>query len=154
MSCIFGENRDVFFPKLSEALHLITFADIAVKYLAEKRYEPVWCSSEDEARELAKTLPEQGKWPCLFTSSDTTGEKDFEEFFTDQETLDMERFVNLGIIKNAADFDSQKLTDFEDRISSMKRDLVWDKQALVDLFHYMIPDFGHKETGKYLDSKM
>lgn len=154
MSCIFGDNRDIFFPKLSEALHLITFADIAVKYLAEKGYEPVLCSSEDEARALAKTLPEQGKWPCLFTSSDTTGEKDFEEFFTDQETLDMERFDNLGIIKNEADFDSEKLTDFEDRISIMKRELVWDKQALVDLFHHMISGFGHKETGKYLDSKM
>jgi FlaA1/EpsC-like NDP-sugar epimerase len=154
MSCIFGDNRDIFFPKLSEALHLISFADIAVKYLAEKGYEPVLCGSEDEARVLAKTLPGQGKWPCLFTSSDTTGEKDFEEFFTDRETLDMERFENLGIIKNEADFDSQKLTHFEDRISTMKRELVWNKQTLVGHFHHMIPAFGHKETGKYLDSKM
>jgi len=154
MSCIFGDNRDIFFPKLSEELHLIAFSDIAVKYLVEKGYEPVLCGSEDEARELVKILPEQGKWPCLFTSSDTTGEKDFEEFFTNQETLEMERFVNLGIIKNEAEFDSQKLTDFEDRISAMRRELVWDKPALVDLFHYMIPDFRHKETGKYLDSKM
>ena len=29
MSCIFGGNRDIFFPKLSEELHLISFADIA-----------------------------------------------------------------------------------------------------------------------------
>jgi len=154
MSCIFGDNRDIFFPKLSEALHLITFANIAVKYLAQKGYEPVLCSSEDEARELVKILPEQGKWPCLFSNSDTTGEKDFEEFFTDLELLDLERFENLGIIKNEANFDSQKLTEFEERIGAMKRAMVWDKQALVDLFHYMIPDFGHKETGKYLDSKM
>lgn len=154
MSCIFGENRDIFFPKLSEALHLITFADIAVKYLAKKGYEPVLCESEDEARGLANTLPEQGKWPCLFASSDTTGEKDFEEFFTDGETLDMARFENLGIIKNKAEFDSQKLRDFEERVSDMKRKLAWEKQALVDLFQYMIPGFGHKETGKYLDGKM
>src|SRR5690554_2799027 len=154
MSCIFGENRDIFFPKLSENLHLISFADIAVKYLKQKCFEPVLCSDEDEARELAKTLPEQGKWPCLFTSSDTTGEKDFEEFFTDQETLDMERFENLGIIKNEADFDEQLLAEFEDRIAAMKQDLAWSKQDLVDLFYRMIPDFGHKETGKYLDSKM
>ena len=154
MSCIFGDNRDIFFPKLSEELHLISFADIAVKYLAEKGLEPVLCSDEDEARELAKTLPEQGKWPCLFTSSDTTGEKDFEEFFTDNETLDMERFENLGIIKNEADFDEQMLAEFEERITEMKRDVAWSKQDLVDLFHRMIPDFGHKETGKYLDSKM
>src|SRR5690554_2258185 len=154
MSCIFGENRDIFFPQLSEELHLISFADIAVKYLAEKGFEPVLCSDEDEARELVKTLPEQGKWPCLFTSSDTTGEKDFEEFFTDHETLDMERFENLGIIKNEADFDEQLLAEFEDRIAAMKQDLDWTKQDLVDLFYRMIPDFGHKETGKYLDSKM
>ncbi|MBN15329.1 MAG: UDP-N-acetylglucosamine 4,6-dehydratase [Pelagibacterium sp.] len=154
MSCIFGDNRDIFFPKLSEKLHLITFADIAVKYLAEKGYEPIHCRDEDEARELVKTLPEQGKWPCLFTSSDTIGEKDFEEFFTDRETLDMARFENLGVIKNQAKFDEQLLAEFEERIAGMKRDLVWTKRELVDLFHRMIPDFGHKETGKYLDSKM
>ena len=80
MSCIFGENRDIFFPKLSESLHLISFANIAVKYLEDLGYEPYLCKDEDEARLLAKTLPEEGKYPCLFTSSDTTGEKDFEEF--------------------------------------------------------------------------
>ncbi len=154
MSCIFGENRDIFFPKLSEALHLITFADIAIKYLKQKGLEPVLCSSEEEARELAKTLPDQGKWPCLFTGSDTTGEKDFEEFFTEQETLDMERFVNLGIIKNAPAFDAERLQMFEHRISEMKGNLAWSKQELVELFFEMIPDFGHKETGKYLDGKM
>ncbi|MFB9846392.1 UDP-N-acetylglucosamine 4,6-dehydratase [Oceanisphaera arctica] len=154
MSCIFGENRDIFFPKLSENLHLISFADIAVKYLKQKGLEPVLCSSEEEARELAKTLPEQGKWPCLFTGSDTTGEKDFEEFFTETETLDMERFTNLGIIKNEPEFDSVLLAEFEARIDAMKSDLVWDKQTIVELFFKMIPDFGHKETGKYLDSKM
>ncbi|MDN3684027.1 hypothetical protein QW180_08885 [Vibrio sinaloensis] len=48
------KNRDIFFPKLSEALHLISFADIAVKYLKQRGYEPHLCNSEDEARELAK----------------------------------------------------------------------------------------------------
>lgn len=154
MSCIFGDNRDIFFPKLSENLHLISFADIAVKYLEQKGFEPVFCSDEDQARELAKTLPEQGKWPCLFTGSDTTGEKDFEEFFTNQETLDMEQFLNLGIIKNDAKFDERLLGEFESRISGLKQELNWTKEDLVELFFKMIPDFGHKETGKYLDSKM
>jgi hypothetical protein len=154
MSCVFGENRDIFFPKLSEALHLITFADIAVKYLQERGYEPFLCSTEDEARELVKTLPSQGKWPCLFTESDTTGEKDFEEFFTENETLDMERFDNLGIIKNEAIFEQALLTEFEEKITQMKTDKSWTKDEIVSLFFKMIPDFGHKETGKYLDSKM
>ena len=154
MSCIFGENRDIFFPKLSEALHLISFADIAIKYLEQLGFEPYLCESEDEARELAKTLPDQGKWPCLFTNSDTTGEKDFEEFFTDNETLDMQRFENLGVIKNEAVFDAELVSQFEKEITEMKSAKAWDKEQIVKLFFKMIPDFGHKETGKYLDSKM
>ena len=154
MSCIFGENRDIFFPKLSEALHLITFADIAVKYLKQRGFEPYLCESEDEARELARTLPDQGKWPCLFTSSDTTGEKDFEEFFTSQEVLDMEAFVNLGVIKNEPNYSPELLELFEKEIVQMKSNSEWTKEQIVELFFKMIPDFGHKETGKYLDSKM
>lgn len=154
MSCIFGDNRDIFFPKLSESLHLISFADIAVLYLKQRGYEPFLCKSEDEARELVKLLPAQGKWPCLFTSSDTTGEKDFEEFFTDREVLDMERFENLGIIKNDPLYNLELLSYFEHEITTMKNSLEWTKDDIVGLFFKMIPDFGHKETGKYLDSKM
>ncbi len=154
MSCIFGQNRDIFFPKLSENLHLITFADIAVKYLKEKGYEPYLCKDEDEARALAKTLPKEGKWPCLFTSSDTTGEKDFEEFFTDEETLDMQRFTNLGVIKNEAVYSEALLNKFQKTIEDLKANAPWTKEAIVELFFEMIPDFGHKETGKYLDGKM
>lgn len=154
MSCIFGDNRDIFFPKLSESLHLITFADIAVKYLNERGYEPYLCKDEDEARELAKTLPQQGKWPCLFTPSDTTGEKDFEEFFTEKEVLDMAKFENLGIIKNEPEYDAELIKLFEDTIAKCKDNKAWTKEQIVELFFKMIPDFGHKETGKYLDSKM
>ena len=154
MSCIFGENRDIFFPKLSEALHLISFADIAVKYLEQLGFEPHLCETEEEARQLAHTLPEQGKWPCLFTASDTTGEKDFEEFFTDKEELNMSRFENLGIIKNDPLYEQELLTLFENSISEMKGERSWTKEQIVELFFTMIPDFGHKETGKYLDSKM
>ncbi len=154
MSCIFGENRDIFFPKLSENLHLISFADIAVKYLKDLGYEPYICEDEKEARKLVNILPKEGKWPCLFSSSDTTGEKDFEEFFTDKESLDMDRFQNLGIIKNSLDFDNEILEYFTENIKALKNSKKWEKKDIVDLFFKMIPDFGHKETGKYLDSKM
>ncbi|MBE7411824.1 MAG: UDP-N-acetylglucosamine 4,6-dehydratase [Leptospiraceae bacterium] len=154
MSCILGDNRDIFFPKLSEELHLITFAEIATHYLKLRGYEPELCNSEDEARELAKTLPEQGKWPCLFTKSDTTGEKDFEEFFTENETLDMTRFEKLGIIKNDAVFNDALLNTFEQKITQMKANLSWTKEDIVRLFFELLPDFDYKDTGKYLDSKM
>lgn len=154
MSCIFGENRDIFFPKLSEELHLISFAEIAVKYLDQLGYEPYLCESEDQARTLAQTLPAQGKWPCLFTDSDTTGEKDFEEFYTENETLDMMRFHNLGVIKNEPAFNETDLMLFDETISELRKNKEWKKEDIVKLFFRMIPDFSHKETGKYLDGKM
>ena len=153
-SCLFGENRDIFFPKLSEDLHLITFAQIAVKYLEQLGYEPFICSSEIEARKLVETLPAQGKWPCLFVDSDTTGEKDFEEFYTENEILDMGRFENLGIIKNEPLYSEEKLNSFTDSIEALKKQKKWNKSDVVSEFHKMIPSFGHLETGKYLDSKM
>ncbi len=154
LSTIFGENRDVFFPKLSEHLHLITFAEIAEKYLEQLGYEPVLVNSEDEARAKMIEFTSQKKWPCLFTSSDTTGEKDFEEFFTENETLDLQSFQNMGIIKNEIDYEHARVSLFEDRIMGMKQRGSWNKSELVDLFNEMIPNFNHKETGKYLDSKM
>ncbi|URC13116.1 UDP-N-acetylglucosamine 4,6-dehydratase [Flavobacterium sp. B183] len=154
MSCIFGENRDVFFPKLSENLHLITFADIAIKYLSELGYEAYPCTTEEEARDKSEELIKERKWPCLFTASDTTGEKDFEEFFTESEILDLKRFNNLGVIKNEVNFQQDKLENFSEKIAEMKSSRTWKKDEIVDLFHTMIPNFGHKETGKYLDSKM
>ena len=154
MSCIFGENRDIFFPKLSEALHLISFADIATEYLKDKGYEAHICTTEDEARELINTLPEQGKWPCLFTDSSTTGEKDFEEFYTDKETLDMDRFENLGVIKNSPEFNENQLNDFSNTIHKFKSNMKWTKQEIVGEFFKMIPEFNYYDTGRYLDGKM
>ena len=154
MSCIFGDNRDIFFPKLNENLHLTSFSDIAMKYLNNLGYEPYLCKDEDEARKLMPILPKEGKWPCLFTISDTTGEKDFEEFFTDKEVLDIDKFINLGIIKNEAVYDESKLSLFENRIKVLKANLVWSKEEILEEFFNLIPDFGHRETGKYLDSKM
>jgi hypothetical protein len=90
----------------------------------------------------------------LFTESDTTGEKDFEEFFTANEVLDMSRFENLGIIKNELNVESDRIIHFENTIQELRNRGDWTKQEIVDLFHYMISDFGHKETGKYLDAKM
>lgn len=153
-SCLLGENRDIFFPKLSEHLHLITFSEIAIKYLENLGFEPYECTSEDEARSRAEELINQKRWPCYFFTSDTTGEKDFEEFFTTQEVLDMERFSSIGVIKNEPVFDDTKLRLFSERILNHLNAEKWSKDEIVSLFHQMIPDFGHKETGKYLDGRM
>ncbi len=155
MSCILGENGDIFFPKLSEELHLITFSKIAVRYLKAKGLEPILCDSENEARTIAKKLPLDRKYPCLFTPSDTTGEKDFEEFFTDDEVLDLDKFNNLGVIKHQKSIvDESLLNHFSVTIENCLSKKAWTKEQIVALFHVMIPNFGYKETGKYLDGKM
>ena len=154
MSCLLGENRDIFFPKLSEQLHLTTFSDIAERYIENLGYEPYHCSTEEEARDRSDELIASKRWPCYFFKSDTSGEKDFEEFFTDNEILDMNRFKNLGVIKNEANFSSDMLDNFLEVIHELRAQTVWEKAPIVDLFNEMIPDFDHKETGKYLDGRM
>ena len=154
MSCLLGENRDIFFPKLSESLHLTTFSNIATRYLADLGYEPVECATEEEARQRAEELIARKKWPCYFFKSDTTGEKDFEEFFTSNEVLNMERFEDIGVIKNEPIFDNTKLEYFLTHIKSIRAKSIWRKQEIVELFSYMIPNFLHKETGKYLNQRM
>jgi UDP-N-acetylglucosamine 4,6-dehydratase len=154
MSCLLGENREIFFPKLSEQLDLTTFSAIAVRYLEQLGFTPYQCSSEDEARDRADELIRKKQWPCYFFASDTTGEKDFEEFYTDREVLDMHRFESVGVIKNSSTFDGNALANFEKTIASMRADRKWNKATVVNLFNEMIPDFHHKETGKYLDAKM
>lgn len=154
LSCLLGGNRNIFFPKLSEDLHLTTFSSIAVKYLAQLGYEVVECETEDEARQRVDELLPQRKWPCYFFASDTTGEKDFEEFFTAGEKLDMQRFESIGIVLNELVFDSDKLDGFLNEISRISARKTWTKKDIVDVFNEIIPEFDHKETGKYLDQRM
>ena len=154
MSCLLGQNRDVFFPKLDQGLNLITFSEIAERYLERLGYEPVQCSSEEEARSRVAELKPKRKWPVYFFASDTTGEKDFEEFFTDREKLDMDRFKNIGVIKNEAIYDEAILIFFENRIRELRSRGSWTRGELIDLFNHMIPEFKHKEMGRFLDNKM
>lgn len=159
MSCILGENRDVFFPKLSEDLHLITLSEIAINYLKQLGYEPNVCSSEEEARHffnnnIQSTNISYKHWPCYFSKSDTTGEKDFEEFFMEGEDIDLIRFESLGIIKNKLPFQNNKLDWFIMEINELINKKEWTKIDLLNLFSELIPSFDHKETGKFLEAKM
>ena len=154
MSALLGENRDLFFPKLDSGANLITFSEIAVRYLEARGYEPVECATEEEARARVSELKASHRWPVYFFASDTTGEKDFEEFYTDSETLDMQRFESIGVIKNAPTYNAATLDRFESSIATMHARGNWTRNDLIDLFNATILEFDHKETGKFLDSKM
>ncbi len=154
LSALTGENRDIYFPKLSPELNLVTFSSIAERYLENLGYEPVQCGTEQEARDRVMELKKMHRWPVYFFESDTTGEKDFEEFYTEKEVLDMDRFESVGIIKNEPDYEEEKLELFRDRISGYKDKGSWQREELISLFKEMLPDFAHKETGKFLDGRM
>ena len=152
-STIFGDNNDIFFPKLQQK-HLQKFSDIATRYLNELGLEPLIVNSESEAREIALTGKNNRTWPCLFTISDTTGEKDFEEFFTENEKLDLASFKDLGIVKSNLEFNESKLDTFLTIYNGFKSKNKCDKKNILKLFKEILPDFEHEEKGKYLDAKM
>tara|TARA_B100001250_G_scaffold93253_1_gene77711 strand:+ start:1562 stop:2761 length:1200 start_codon:yes stop_codon:yes gene_type:complete len=154
MSALFGENCDIFFPKPNENLSLIKFSEIAKKYLKNKNLKPIMCNNEDEARNLLSNTTSSNHWPCLFTKSTTTGEKNYEEFFTAQEELDMNTFSSIGIVKNKNFFNEDVLEKFESNINKLKQQLTWTKVDILNNFLKILPDFDHKETGTYLDEKM
>ena len=157
LACIIGNPGEIFFPKLDEG-EMRRFSDIAIALLDEFGYEPHYCETETEAKtylnpQSAIRNP-QSKYPVYFFESDTSGEKSFEEFYTQEEELDMERFKALGVITNAP---RQELSDIEQmfkRLRSLFDNDTVSKQEIVSLIEAFIPNFEHIETGKGLDMKM
>jgi len=154
MSTLMGKTREIFFPKLSEELHLITFSEIAKRFLQSRSLQPLECESEDEARCIAARGIPEGQWPCYFSASDTTGEKDYEEFFMEGEKVDLNRYRELGVVENSHSCDENQLDAFLAAIEEMKARGFWTKEEIVNQFIALLPEFGHQETGKYLDGKM
>ncbi len=157
LACILGKPGEIFFPKLDEG-EMRRFSDIAVALLQELGYEPHYCQSEAEAKaylnpQSAIRNP-QSKYPVFFFESDTSGEKSFEEFFTEDEELDVERFEALGVITNAP---RQELSNIDKMFEQLRQLFASDhltKDDIVELMQAFIPNFAHIETGKSLDAKM
>lgn len=154
MSAIFGESGDTFFPKENDHFQLVPLNEVAKRYLHEKNLSVVECQSEEEARTFFKREHDKNSWPCFFPESDTTGEKPYEEFYTENEKLDLDRFDCFGVIKNDLNPDEELLAFFESEIKRLQDRGSWTKREIVDLFVRMVPTFEHEEKGKYLDSKM
>ncbi|MDC0969279.1 UDP-N-acetylglucosamine 4,6-dehydratase [Alphaproteobacteria bacterium] len=154
ISGILGHNKEIFFPKLNVELHQATFPQIAESYLKFKGYVPALCKSEEEARSMISALISEGKWPCYFSESVTTGEKEYEEFFTADEYLNLTQFKDIGIVKSLTKVDEEKLDTFLDKIDKMRKAALWERKDIIELFQKILPLFNHKETGKFLDEKM
>ena len=154
LSGLLGNTHEIFFPKLSDKLHQTSFSDIALKFVTANGYEPYLCESEEEARSLCSNLILNGRWPCYFFESDTTGEKDFEEFFMESETIDWERFKTIGVISASERAAEMDIADFRSKFRQMESRGSWSKEEILDIFSTILPELNHKETNKYLDDRM
>jgi FlaA1/EpsC-like NDP-sugar epimerase len=171
MACILGQSGEIFFPKLGKE-QMMTFSDIAIAFLREQGYEPVICSSEEEAKAFftteasrhasrvtrhdssASRVTRHASYPVYFFTSDTSGEKAYEEFFTPGEDVDLQTYSSLGVIKNAP---KRPLAEIRQTIALLKETIDRPgitKAEIVKVLSALIPGFDHIETGKGLDSKM
>lgn len=154
LACILGRNGEVFFPKLGEE-KMMKFSTIADRFLHSLGYEPKLCSSDEEARREAAAMPENPQeWPVVYFKSDTTGEKDYEEFFVEGEKLDMDRFSSLGVIEESAHRPKAEVDAFLDRLEALFDDDAFTKEDVVAALKDFLPNFEHEEKGKNLDQKM
>lgn len=154
LACLLGENREIFFPKLTNKLPLIPLQDIATKFVQEMNYEPYWCESEEEARGFFNSNKNDSYWPCLLSTSDTSGEKPFEEFFGSEDEVNNAKFENIGVIKNPPCQNDGRFELFENRIAEALQSLSWTKEQLIEIMNDFYPELRHSDKGKYLDSKM
>ena len=154
LSCLLGKNGDTFFPKLNPSTDLIKFSEIARRFIEEVGYEVYECESEDQARQDAKKLISRGQWPCYFFYSDTTGEKLFEEFYEQDDTLDMNKFHDIGVLKNIQSINGITSSKFISEIDRLRSKKQWTKIDIVDLVKRALPDFEYIDKEKYLDEKM
>ena len=154
LSCVLGENRAIFFPKLEEA-QMMTFDGIAKNLLEEHGYEVLECDSDEEAIEKAEDLKAgSSKYPVHFSVSDTSGEKPFEEFVTDTEIADYNRFTSLGVITGKAIPNKGGLEKLFVELNEVFDKAETTKEEVVAIMKDYLPNFEHIETGKSLDSKM
>lgn len=154
MSCMLGANREIFFPKLEEA-QMMTFDAIATALLEEHDYEVLLCDSDEEAVDKAEDLKKGSKlYPVHYSGSNTSGEKAFEEFFTDEENVDMIRFDSLGVITDKTIPDAAKVENVMTKLDAAFEKVNLTKEEVVDIIKEYLPNFEHIEKGKSLDSKM
>lgn len=153
LACILGNNGEVFFPRLGKE-KLKTFSSICDRFIEAMGYEKYQCSSDDEARRYAADHLPGPKYPVYYSASDTTGEKDCEEFFVDGESTDMARFVSLGVITGTDNKDAETVNALIRRLETLFADRTFTKADVVRVLEEYLPNFTHEEKGRNLDDKM
>jgi len=153
LACMLGKSGEIFFPKLEEE-EQVYFKTITEDFFTASNREIALCNSEQEAREKSLSLTESAPYPVYFFSSDTSGEKLYEEFYTDTDEIDLNQFKSLGVIKNARKLPIVEIEICVNDLQQLMNSGNYNKQAIVNSLKKHLPDFQHIETGKSLDQKM
>lgn len=154
LSCMLGNNREIFFPRLEEA-QMMTFDKIATAFLEEHGYEVLECNSDEEAIDKAVVLKNGShKYPVHYSGSNTSGEKAYEEFYTESESVDLVRLTSLGVVTGKEIPDKVKVNALFDKLTAVFEKESTTKEEVVAIMADYLPNFEHIETGKSLDSKM
>lgn len=154
LSCILGKNREIFFPKLEEE-SMMSFDKIAVELLRQKGFEPLYCTSERDAHSKMKSqLINSVLYPVYFSRSDTSGEKPYEEFYTEEEKVNFYRFHSLGVVEGKSSGNINEIETWIEELEKLFAGSRTEKEEVVALIKKYLPNFEHMETGKSLDSKM
>ena len=155
LSTLFGKSIDIFFPKFNPDLHLQKFSSLAVRYLDYLGYEPYLCNSEDEARSKIKDTQAKKIWPCYFSKTNTTGEKDCEEFFSESDKVNLSIYESIGIIEQSEfEQNASKVQEFIHAYNSLKESKNYIKEDIIEIFKICLPELNHEEKEKNLDQKM
>ena len=159
LACILGKGGEVFFPKLGED-QMLTFSSICDKFVTANGLEKKECESDAEAKKEAAALKVsprgdlEGAYPVVYFTSDTTGEKAYEEFYVPGEKIDMQRFKALGVVEQTVRHEMEEVNDFFDKLEGIFANDDFTKAQVVEAIKEFLPNFQHEETGKNLDQKM
>lgn len=159
LACILGKGGEVFFPKLGED-QMLTFSSICDEFVKAEGFEKDECSSDEEAKLKAATLNldplnlEPVKYPTVYFTSDTTGEKAYEEFYVPGERINMDRFKALGVVEETTRRPMPEVNAFFEKLENLFAKDDFTKAQVVEAIKEFIPNFEHEEKGKNLDQKM
>lgn len=154
LACVLGKSGEIFFPKLRED-QMITFSGICDRFIEAMGYEKKEFDDDEAAKRFAAEMPYDTKvWPVVYSKSDTTGEKSFEEFYVPGEKLNMDRFLSLGVIEDVKKRPVEEIDVFFTELESIFNKPDFTKAEVVDALESFLPNFHHEEKGKYLDQKM
>ncbi len=154
LACVLGKSGEVFFPKLRED-DMKTFSEICDRFITAMGYEKREFDNDEDAKRFAAEMPYDTKvWPVVYSKSDTTGEKSFEEFYVPGEKLNLDRFQSLGVIEESKHRPIGEVNAFFEKLEAIFADPNFTKAQVVDALKMFIPNFDHQEKGKNLDQKM